>query len=72
MFWSTGSYGNNYKCYLLKVMGRVILIKLLLDYHHNVHRSEPRLVYFKSQETMKGQYFIDRAHSLSNIEMGAL
>lgn len=54
------------------VAGKVIFVKVLLGDHYRVCRSEPGLVAIKSQESMKCQCFIDRAHTLSDTMMGAV
>lgn len=71
-FFDTWYYGYNYECWLLTIMRMVTFGKVLLGDHHGAWRRGPGLVSIKFQDSMKCQYFIDRANSLRNVELGAV
>lgn len=71
-FYDIWCYGYNYECWLLMIMRMVTFVKVLLGYRLRACRSGPGLVSIKFQHNMKCQYFIDRANSLRDIEMGTV
>lgn len=53
-------------------MRTVTFVKVVLRFHLGACRSGQGLVSIKFQDSTKCQYFIDRASSLRDIEMGAI